>query len=310
MIALKPASIELSLNASQQIESDRQKAQQHHQQTIDRASHQSELARRRYEEVDPTNRLVAGELERRWESALLEQRQSEESLARFQQKQPSKLTTQETSRIKALSQDIPQLWKAETTDGKDRQIILRALIERITVEVVGTSERMQVTIVWSGGFKSQHELIRAVGKFEKLESADRIRAIVLQLKRRGYCHQAVADSLNEQGYLSTAGTRFTTPVVSQLCRRFRKEGENLDHIGGYENHWTVASLASHLKLPQSTISKWVSRGWVTSKDRLHGQYRILIVDRAELSRLKRLAEYKGTEHQKIPNELKTPAQSH
>jgi len=167
---------------------------------------------------------------------------------------------------------------------------------------------MQVAIVWSGGFKSQHELIRAVGKFEKLESAGQIRAIVCQLKRRGYCHQAVADSLNEQGYLSTAGNRFPSPVVSQLCRKFRHDGENLDHIGGYENHWTVASLASKLNEPQSTISKWVSRRWVKCKERIHGQYRILIVGQSELIRLKKLAEYKGIEHRKIPENLKQPSQ--
>ena len=86
MIALKPASIELSLEASKQIESERQKVLQHHQQTVNRATYQCELARRRYEEVDPQNRLVAGELERRWESTLLEQRQAEESLERFGQR--------------------------------------------------------------------------------------------------------------------------------------------------------------------------------------------------------------------------------
>lgn len=308
MIALEPASIQLSLNASRQIESDRQKVEQHHQQTIDRTKYQSDLARRRYEEVDPANRLVASELERRWETALLEQRQSEESLARFHQKQPAKLSPAETLRIEALSHNIPKLWKAETTSGKDRQIILRSLIEQVTANVIGTSERMQVAIVWSGGFESHHELVRAVGKFEKLESAVQIRKIVVQLKRRGYCHQAVADSLNDQGYLSTAGTRFTGPVISQLCRKFKGEGESLEHIGGYEDHWMVASLASHLEQSQSTISKWVSRGWITTKDRVHGQYRILIANPAELIRLKQLAEYKGTEHRKIPTELKTPSQ--
>jgi len=97
-------------------------------------------------------------------------------------------------------------------------------------------------------------------------------------------------------------------MISQLCRKFRLEGKNLNHVGGYENHWTVASLASKLNEPQSTISKWVSRGWVECKARIHGQYRILIANQMELTRLKQLAEYKGMEHRNIPAELKTPSQ--
>jgi len=87
--SLSAASIDLSLAAADDIEADRAKVARHHTQTVERAVYQSELARRRYEEVDPGNRLVAAELERRWETQLVAQRQAEESLHRFEQEQPS-----------------------------------------------------------------------------------------------------------------------------------------------------------------------------------------------------------------------------
>jgi len=59
LIALSPASLELSLDATRQIEADRQQVARHHQQTVQRARYQSELARSRYESVDHQNRLVA-----------------------------------------------------------------------------------------------------------------------------------------------------------------------------------------------------------------------------------------------------------
>ena len=306
MIALAPASIELSLKASEQIETDRKQVERHHQQTIERATYQSELSRRRYEEVDPSNRLVASELERRWESTLLEQRAAEEALNRLRQKQPSQLSSSELACIKSLSQDIPKLWKSKSASGNDRQIILRSMIEKVTVEVVGTTERMRVTIHWIGGFENQHELIRSVGKFERLETAGEIKAIVIQLKRRGYTHEGVAISLNENGFLSTQGGQFTRPIISQLCRNFKRQGEDLQAKGGFENHWTAVGLSERLKIPSSTINKWRARGWIES--RRNGQQWILLADPSELTRLKKLADYRGVDHRKIPIKLTTPSQ--
>ena len=119
-VALSPASIELSLNAAGQIEAERERLASHYRQTVERARYQSELARGRYESVDHRNRLVAAELERRWEAALLDQRTAEESLGRFLQQQPLRLTAQETARIQSLATDIPALWRARSTSGIER----------------------------------------------------------------------------------------------------------------------------------------------------------------------------------------------
>ncbi|MEZ6126228.1 MAG: recombinase family protein [Planctomycetaceae bacterium] len=82
-VAISPASIALSVEAARAMESDRAAIERHHQQTIKRAVYESELAQRRYQEVDPSHRLVAGELERRWEEALQHQRSAEEELNRI-----------------------------------------------------------------------------------------------------------------------------------------------------------------------------------------------------------------------------------
>ena len=87
--ALEPASLQLSLEAAGDIEKDRARLETHHKQSLERATYQADLARRRYEEVDPSNRLVAAELEKRWETALVTQRKSEEALNRFRQETPT-----------------------------------------------------------------------------------------------------------------------------------------------------------------------------------------------------------------------------
>jgi len=178
LIALAPASLELGLRAAQQVEADREQVAKHHQLAVQPARYQSELARGRYEAVDHKNRLVAAELERRWEAALVEQRTAEETLDRFLQQQPTRLTAEQTARVHSLASDIPALWRADSTSGIERQTILRALVQQVVVEVLGQSERVAVTIRWAGGFESQHEIRRAVGKF-KQESADEIRSRII-----------------------------------------------------------------------------------------------------------------------------------
>jgi DNA invertase Pin-like site-specific DNA recombinase len=313
LIALAPAALDLSLNAAQQIESDRQQVARHHQQTVERARYQSDLARSRYETVDPKNRLVAAELERRWEASLLEQRQAEENLDRLLRQQPSRLTAEETARIRALAVDIPALWRAPSTSGVERQTILRALVEHVVVEVLGHSERVAVSIRWAGGFESRHEIRRAVGKFKQLESADVIRARIVALKQQGCTHAAVASQLNADHHRASSGRPFTTPIVSQLCCQFRAEGLLSEDAALSENkdkasleYWRLGKLAQYLGIKQATLSTWRRRGWVHAE--CVGQRWHLWADAEELCRLRQLTEHHRRGLQRTPPRLTTPKQ--
>ena len=313
LIALAPASLDLSLSATRQIESDRQQVSRHHQQTVERARYQSDLARSRYEAVDPKNRLVAAELERRWEASLLEQRQVEETLDRFVRQQPSRLTAEEMARIRALADDIPTLWQAPSTSGIERQTILRTLVEHVVVEVLGRSERLTVSIRWAGGFESCHEIRRAVGKFEQLESADVIRARIVALKQQGWTHAAVASQLNADHHRAPSGGPFTVPIVSQLCRQFRAAGLLTDDEAFSRNeddrpseYWRLGELAQYLGIKQATLSTWRRRGWVHA-ERV-GQRRHLWADGEELARLRQLTDHHRSGLQRTPPHLTTPKQ--
>ncbi len=306
LIALSPASIELSLIAAKHIESDREQVAKHHRQTVERSRYQSELARGRYESVDHNHRLVAAELERRWETALLEQRKAEETLDRFLQQHPTRLTAEETARITSLATDIPALWHAESTSGIDRQTVLRALVERVVVEVLGHSERVAVTIRWSGGFESQHEIRRPVGQFEQLESADEIRSRIVALKRQGYPHATVARQLNDECFCAASGGPFTSPIISQLCCKFRSEGHLSGKNAALPEHWKLGDLAKRLGIKPETLSTWRRRGWVHANQ--VGQRWILWADTQELNRLQKLAEHDRTGLQKTPPRLTTPKQ--
>jgi hypothetical protein len=166
--ALQPAALELHLAAAADIEQQRQALHQQWRQRLQRARYQADLAARQYGNVDPANRLVAAELERRWEAALLELQGQQGAYQRFCAVQPARLSAAEQEQIRALAQDIPQLWEADTTTAQDRKNVVRLLIDRVEVDVQGQTEQVDVAIHWAGGFVSRHRLTRTVNRYEQL----------------------------------------------------------------------------------------------------------------------------------------------
>src|SRR4051794_14699921 len=126
---------------------DRAEAQQ-----VERLRYQALLAERQFNRVDPDNRLVASELEHRWEVALRELRQAEEALAlhRASRSQPEALSTKERDDFLALGPRLPALWQQPGMDRVHKKALLRCLIEKVILHRTAP-ERLDIRIVWRGG---------------------------------------------------------------------------------------------------------------------------------------------------------------
>ncbi len=138
--ALEPAAIALSLKARADVEREQQCLDKHWQQKRQRARYEVELAERRYQAVDPANRLVAATLENRWEQALDQERRLQEEYDRFLSEVPVELTDRERKRLAELASDIPALWHAPTTTNASRKEMIRCLVDRVVVQVRCDSE--------------------------------------------------------------------------------------------------------------------------------------------------------------------------
>ena len=120
--------------------------------------YEAERAARQYQAVEPENRLVARELERRWEESLKAQRQLEEEYERWLRTAPGRFSTADEEVIRALAADLPGVWQAATTTPAERQRIARLLLERVTVTVDKTSERVEMELHWTGGLSAPHSV--------------------------------------------------------------------------------------------------------------------------------------------------------
>ncbi len=101
--ALQPAELELALAALRELEARDQTFLRQWQMRLERAEYEAALAERRYQEVDPSNRLVAGTLERRWNDALVHWDDLKKQAAEFQHQEARVATPEQKAKVLALA---------------------------------------------------------------------------------------------------------------------------------------------------------------------------------------------------------------
>jgi DNA invertase Pin-like site-specific DNA recombinase len=308
---LQPAALELHLAAAADVEQQRQLLHQQWQQQLERARYDAERAARQYAAVEPENRLVARELERRWEESLREQQRLQQEHDGFCTTQPARLSPREQEQVRALAQDIPELWRAGSTTAQDRQRLVRILIERIVVAVQGHSEQVEVTIHWAGGFVSQHRVLRGVQRYEQLADYPRLLARIEELRQQGKSLAEVAHCLNEEGlHPPKRVKRFTGGMVGGFLARFCQKGSSQQADKARQElqkgEWLLGDLARHLGMPQTTLHRWRKAGWLRARKLPEGLWAIDAA-RAEGRRLAQLRHHQSKNPSKpIPANLTTP----
>lgn len=313
LFAVSPASLELSLAATADIERQRQQLDEHWQQRLTRQRYEVEQARRQYAAVDPEHRLVARELERRWDAALRAQEQLGAEYARFQRDCPTQLSSHERQQILALAQDLPALWQADSTTPQDRQTIARLLWEQVTVTVEGDTDRVEVELRWAGGFVSRHTLLRPVQTYEQLSRYGELVARIESLRAERQTLARIAATLNAEGFHPPKRSlRFTTEILSRFLRERQVRTGPLPRSVTAEQHlnadeWWLADLAAELSMPIATLHRWQRVGWVTSrKVTVAGGRWAIFADDGELNRLRQLRDAPRGWPQPYPTQLLTP----
>jgi hypothetical protein len=239
---------------------DRAEAQQ-----VERLRYQALLAERQYNRVDPDNRLIAAELERRWEIALRELRQAEEGLARRRSaaSAPETLTSEERDDFLAISPQLPELWQQPDMTWSDKKALLRTLIEKVVLRRV-VRDRILIRIVWRGGEVSELTVEPPVHALSALSRGAEMEARLLELARQGVDDAAIADILTQEGHRSVRRSYVPARTV-QLVRQRHGVPQNAmatraRHISGW---LTIDKVADYLQVSTSWIKRRIRNGTIT-----------------------------------------------
>jgi DNA invertase Pin-like site-specific DNA recombinase len=214
---VSPAKVEIALRALDEWEADRAEARKQRELQLQRADYEVELARRRYEATDPANRLVAADLETRWEEALRHREQLRREREEFENRQPISMSESDRERIKELSSDLARVWHAKTTSMEDRKTLLRFLVKRVHLDGVTEEGKIRIDVEWHTGAHTTRTIDRPlVGVWAPKTPAEAVERIRELLKDHDY--SAIAKKLNKSGFRTAKGLSFDDKSVGYVAR--------------------------------------------------------------------------------------------
>lgn len=305
--ALSPAAISLSMQVIEDEVIRRTQLDTLYAHRVQQSQYAVDLAQRRYKEVDPANRLVAGSLERDWEAAMVTLQAATHELDELRCAQPVQLSHAQREHLLSACGSVTSLWNSRATI-EERKQITRLLLQRVEVQVLNNSERVSVRLHWSGGFESCHDLARPVSRFCQLESYDDLIERTLSLSLQGHSNPEIAVILAKESYVSP---RSLEPVSRFMVQKLLEEPRCAQQLHDPKlsvNHWRASDLALELGIPEKRLKDWVTRGWATAMQRPHGRTWVIYADADELHRLQQLAARQIGQGSRLPPEnLRTPA---
>lgn len=286
--ALEPAALTLSLEATARVEQERHALDQLWRQRVERAAYEAERAARHSRVVEPENRLVARHLAQDWEETRTAQRHVQEDSQRLVHAQPQVLTPAARDAIQQLAQNIPALWHAPTTTMSERKEIVRQIMQRVRVTAEDQSERLTITIEWSGGGTTTGVTTRPMSRLENLRDAPQLCERMRTLVAEGYRTAQIPDALAQEGFRSP---RRGEPCTHEAMRNLKRHlGLSAHRARGHpvlKGHaWGIAEFAGALAISPSTVYLWRTRGVVQSRWDPALKRWVVWADGAELDRLK------------------------
>lgn len=188
---------------------------------LERKRYAAALAERQFNKVDPDNRLVAAELERRWETALNEVRAAEDALARQSAPQAIGQIAMGKAlhgKVISLAGRLPHIWTDPATTDAQRKALLRCLIDKVVLER-GEHDVALVRIVWRGGVVSDLKVKLTVNSVAKLTRGAEMCDQVLNLARKGVADEDIAAALTREGHRSPNCESKVLPNTVSRIRR-------------------------------------------------------------------------------------------
>jgi DNA invertase Pin-like site-specific DNA recombinase len=298
--ALSPVELDLYEKAMAARQEMASAAEHARRQQLERLSYQAELARRRFERADPDNRLVAAELERRWEAALRELRQAEEGEAVGDEHEngpaaPAKLTEELKAAFTDIGRRLPEVWEKELLSQRQKKALLRCLIEKVILRRIAP-DKIQTRIVWKGGETTTFEVLTTVGSFADLSGSEEMERLVVELFEEGNTDRQIAWRLTEMGHRSAQRKHVVRSTVQTIRHRHGlirgarvKGASRAHHIPG---RLTVSEVARKLEVPKPWMYDRIYNGAIQLfKDERTGLY-LFPDDPATIERFRELKEGK------------------
>ncbi len=256
---VQPGAIEAALAAWARDSADDSQMLQALALQAEQARFEASRAQRQYDAVDPDNRIVARELEQRWNTALESVALIEQRLAEARATHASAAaTTPGVDEYLALARDLEQVWNAETTQAALKKRILRTLIEQVWADVDDARREIILVVHWKGGAHCELRVSkRRSGERRGTTAPDVVEAV--RALARIMTDEEIGRQLGRAGMRTPNGSHYTRALVASVRHLRGIQAYERDHEGDRE--WLTSDQAAKLlRVHARTVRRAAIRG--------------------------------------------------
>lgn len=252
--AIEGNAIEAALQAAEQIEQQQQALRKAFELEVEQARYEARLAARRYEAVDPEQRLVAKELEARWNVALQKVQELEQKREESDRQSPS-ASRPSSQVLRSLAQDLPTVWNSPAADMRLKQRILHILIREIIADVDENNREIVLLIHWAGDHHSEVRVKKGEGG--KHRHCTNLEAIEVIRKMAGkFSDEQIAVTLNRLRLRT--GLDYTWNEMRVYSVRHRRQLPAFDPDPNPPSEVTLEQAARRLNLSPPSVRKMIA----------------------------------------------------
>ena len=218
LAVVQPAEVDALLALSEEFDRERVRIERQWQLRLERARYEAERVRRQYDLCEPENRLVARELETRWNDKLRALAELEEEYRREQSRGLSPLTEEEKALLRSLVSDVPALWHAAETLAEERKRLIRCLIREVILDrgegARGMGGVSTIRVGWKGGAWTELRVRRPASSDQARTPEgvlDRIRTLAPRMS-----DGRIAEILNAEGFATRMGLPWSEARVYHI----------------------------------------------------------------------------------------------
>ncbi len=253
MQSLTPLTIEAAIEAINSLQGANDDRIQQKAMAVEQARYEVVRSRRQYDAVDPANRLVAAELERRWNNALTTEAQHEAELTALKQGRKEPLTELQKRELLSMAGDLPRLWNDPLSLPEYKKRLLRIALKEIIATCEG--ETIRLTLHWQGGDHTQIEFQKVRSGRHRFVTDDDLVDIV-RILARIEPDVRIASILNRNQRPTAHGQVWTTKRICSLRNNHTiavyREGERQSR-----NEMSVSEVAAALAVTPTTILRLI-----------------------------------------------------
>src|SRR6195256_6419583 len=219
---ISPLGVEASLKALEELSAGDAAQRAALSNKVEQLEYEAKKAFEQYDVVDARNRLVASELERRWNEKLEEVETTKQRLSNLNGKRWS-LSSDEEETIRLMGENFAESWNSDHCPPALKKMVFRTAMEEIIVRADATNQNLQFTIHWSGGTHTQLQMERPRSATETATPVEALEIIRRMAVRHG--DDQIASVLNRLGHSTGKGKRWNQDRVATARRNHSIPGQ-------------------------------------------------------------------------------------